>query len=66
MQLRIRSAATFPVDGVDWPRKLVIGWALGLLFELVFVGLAYIASEEAAFSIAPVFKLPDDMNSPVW
>lgn len=54
MQLRIRASARFPLEGVDWPRKLLMGGATGLLLELVFVGLAYLASEEAAFGIAPL------------
>ncbi|MBI2455748.1 MAG: DUF4013 domain-containing protein [candidate division NC10 bacterium] len=54
MQLRIRASARFPLAGVDWPRKLLMGGATGLLLELVFVGLAYLLSEEAAFGIAPL------------
>lgn len=54
MQLRIRASARFPLGGVDWPRKLLMGGATGLLLELIFVGLAYLASEEAAFGIAPL------------
>jgi len=53
MQLRIRASARFPLAGMDWPRKLLIGGATGLLLELVFVGLAYLASEEAAFGLSP-------------
>jgi len=45
------------MEGADWPRKLLIGGATGLLVELVFVGLAYLASEEAAFGIAPLVVL---------
>lgn len=54
MHLRIRASASFPFDGPAWPKKLLIGGATGLLLELVFVGLAYFASEEAAFGIAPL------------
>jgi hypothetical protein len=54
MQLRIRSSARFPLEGVDWQRKLLLGGATGLLLELVFAGLAYLASGEAAFDIAPL------------
>lgn len=54
MSLQIRASALFPLGGADWPRKLLIGGATGLLLELVFVGLAYLASEEAAFGIAPL------------
>lgn len=54
MQLRIKASARFPVEGVDWPRKLLMGGATGLLLELIFVGLAYLASEEAAFGVAPL------------
>jgi len=54
MSLQIKASALFPLGGVDWPRKLLIGGATGLLLELVFVGLAYLASEEAAFGIAPL------------
>jgi len=57
MQVRIRASARFPMEGADWPRKLLIGGATGLLVELVFVGLAYLASEEAAFGIAPLVVL---------
>ena len=57
MRVRIRASARFPLEGADWPRKLLIGGATGLLVELVFVGLAYLASEEAAFGIAPLVVL---------
>ena len=57
MRVRIRASARFPMEGADWPRKLLIGGATGLLVELVFVGLAYLASEEAAFGIAPLVVL---------
>jgi small basic protein len=39
---------------MDWPGKLLIGGATGLLLELIFVGLAYLISEEAAFGVAPL------------
>lgn len=54
MQLRIRTSVRFPLEGVDWQRKLLLGGATGVLLELIFVGLAYLASEEAAFGIAPL------------
>ena len=54
MQLRIKASARFPLEGVDWQRKLLLGGATGLLLELIFVGLAYLTSEEAAFGIAPL------------
>jgi hypothetical protein len=54
MGLQIKASIRFPLEGADWPRKLLIGGATGLLLELVFVGLAYFASEEAAFGIAPL------------
>jgi hypothetical protein len=54
MQLRIKASARFPLEGVDWQRKLLLGGATGVLLELVFVGLAYLTSEEAAFGIAPL------------
>ena len=54
MPLSITASARFPLTGTDWPRKLLIGGAIGLLLELIFVGLAYLASEEAAFGIAPL------------
>lgn len=54
MSLQIKASARFPLGGVDWPRKLLIGGGTGFLLELIFVGLAYLASEEAAFGIAPL------------
>ena len=54
MQLPIKASARFPLGGADWPRKLLIGGATGLVLELLFVGLTYLASEEAAFGIAPL------------
>lgn len=54
MRRRIKASTLFPVAGTDWPRKQLIGGATGLLLELVFVGLAYFVSEEAAFGIAPM------------
>jgi len=54
MQLWIRVSARFPLAGADWPRKLLIGGATGLLLELVFVGLTYLTSEVAAFEMAPL------------
>jgi hypothetical protein len=61
MRVRIRASARFPLEGSDWPRKLLIGGATCLLVEVIFVGLAYLASEEAAFGIAPLSVL---MNLP--
>jgi hypothetical protein len=61
MQLRVRAALRFPVSGGDWRRTLLIGGVTGLALELVFVGLAYLTSEEAAFGVAPlvvVLNLP--------
>jgi hypothetical protein len=57
MRLRVRASLRFPVAGVDWPRKLLIGGATSLLLELLFVGLAFLASEEAAFGVAPLVVL---------
>jgi len=54
MQLRISTSARFPLEGLDWQRKLLLGGATGLLLELIFVGLAYLTSEEAAFGVAPL------------
>lgn len=54
MAPQIKASALFPLGGVDWPRKLLIGGGTGFLLELVFVGLAYLGSEEAAFGIAPL------------
>jgi hypothetical protein len=54
MSLQIRASALFPLGGADWPRKLLIGGGTGFLLELIFVGLAYLGSEEAAFGIAPL------------
>jgi hypothetical protein len=53
MPIRIKASARFPLEGVDWQRKLLIGGMTGLLLELLFVGLAYLASGEAAFGLAP-------------
>ncbi|HSB68366.1 MAG TPA: DUF4013 domain-containing protein [Candidatus Methylomirabilis sp.] len=54
MRLRIKASARFPLAGLDWQRKLLIGGATGLLLELLFVGLTFLASEEVAFGIAPL------------
>lgn len=54
MWLQIKASALFPLGGADWPRKLLIGGGMGFLLELIFVGLAYLGSEEAAFGIAPL------------
>ncbi len=54
MQLPIGTSTRFPLEGPDWQRKLLLGGGTGLLLELIFVGLAYLASEEAAFGIAPL------------
>ncbi len=54
MRLGIGASARFPLEGADWQRKLLMGGATGLLLELIFVGLAYLASDEAAFGIAPL------------
>jgi len=53
MPIRIKGSARFPLEGVDWQRKLLIGGGTGLLIELIFVGLTYLASEEVAFGLAP-------------
>ena len=62
MRLRVQAAAAFPLEGTDWRRKVILGGATGLLLELLFVGLAYLASEEAAFGIAPIVVV---LNFPV-
>ncbi len=54
MLARIKAAARFPLEGTEWPRKLLMGGATSLLLELIFVGLAFLASGEAAFGIAPL------------
>ncbi len=54
MHLRIKASIRFPLEGVDWPRKLLIGGITGLLLEVIFVGLTFIVSNEAAFGLAPL------------
>jgi hypothetical protein len=54
MRVRIRASLGFPVEGAEWQRKLLLGGATGLLLELIFVGLAYLLTEEAAFGVAPL------------
>jgi hypothetical protein len=63
MRMHIRASAQFPVEGSGWPRKILIGGATGLLLELVFVGLTFLVSEEAAFQIAPLVAA---INVPVF
>ncbi len=63
MQLRVRAALRFPLLGADWPRKVIMGGATSLLLELLFVGLAYLLSEEAAFGVAPLVVA---LNLPAW
>jgi hypothetical protein len=63
MALQIKTAIRFPFEQSDAPRKLLIGGATGLLLQLIFVGLAYFASEEAAFGIAPLAVM---VNLPVF
>ncbi len=54
MQLRIRASLRFPVEGAEWASKLFLGGGTGLLLELIFVGLAYLLSDEIAFGVAPL------------
>jgi len=54
MQLRIRASLRFPVEGADWGRKLFLGGGTGLLLELVFVGVAYLLTDEIGFGVAPL------------
>jgi hypothetical protein len=54
MRLRVRAALCFPLAGRNWPRKVAIGGATGLLLELLFVGGAFLLSEEAAFGVSPL------------
>src|SRR5512142_1493527 len=63
MHGRVRAAVRFPMAGKDWPRKVILGGAISLLLELLFVGLAYVLSEEAAFGVAPLVVA---LNLPVW
>jgi len=61
MQLRIRSAVRFPLEGVGWGRHLFLGGGTGLLLELIFVGIAFILTEEVAVGVAPLavlFNIP--------
>lgn len=57
MQIRVRASLRFPLEGSEWARKLLLGGATGLLLELVFVGLAYLLTEEVAFGVAPLVVL---------
>jgi hypothetical protein len=57
MQLRIRASLRFPAEGADWGRKLFLGGGTGLLLELIFVGVAYLLSEEVALGVAPLVVL---------
>jgi hypothetical protein len=57
MRLRIRASLRFPLEGEDWGRKLFLGGGTGLLLELVFVGLAYLLTEEIGFGVAPLVVL---------
>ncbi len=50
----LRASLTSPLRGPGSPRKLFIGAVIGVFLELVFLGFAYLVSEEPAFSIAPL------------
>jgi len=54
MRPRIGASVRFPLEGADWQRKLLMGGATGFLLELIFVGLAYLVSDDAAFGVAPL------------
>lgn len=54
MRLRIRAALVFPIAGADWPRKMLLGGATGLILEAFFLGFTHLASGEAAFNVAPL------------
>jgi hypothetical protein len=62
MRLRIKASIWFPLEGADWPRKLLLGGVTGLLIEVILVGLTFIVSEEAAFGLAPLAVM---LNFPV-
>jgi len=54
MRRHLRSSARFPLRGPDWQHALLMGGATGLLLELIFVGLTYLASQEATFHLSPL------------
>jgi hypothetical protein len=54
MRVRIRAALRFPVAGGEWPRKILLGGATGLVLEAFFLGFTHLASGEAAFNVAPL------------
>ena len=50
----VSASLRFPLHGPGSARKLFIGAIIGLFLEVVFLGFAYLVSEEPAFSIAPL------------
>ncbi len=50
----VTASLRFPLHGPGSARKLFIGAIIGLFLEVVFLGFAYLVSEEPAFSIAPL------------
>ncbi len=54
MAIPLRASLAYPLRGPGSARKLFIGAAVGVFLELVFLGFAYLVSEEPAFSIAPL------------
>jgi hypothetical protein len=54
MRVRIRAALAFPIAGDEWPRKILLGGATGLVLEAFFLGFTHLASGEAAINVAPL------------
>ena len=54
MRDRLARAAAFPFDDREWRRKMVIGGAIGLAVEVLFVVVGFLTSRELAFEAAPL------------
>ncbi|MGH7410898.1 MAG: hypothetical protein ACREJ6_07570, partial [Candidatus Methylomirabilis sp.] len=54
MRDRLARALSFPFEDREWPSKIVIGGAVGLAVEGLFVVVGFLLSRELALEASPL------------
>ncbi len=54
MRDRVARAAVFPLEDRQWAPKIIIGGALGLALEALFVASGFLLSRELALEVSPL------------
>lgn len=54
MRNRVARALAFPFEDREWPAKIVIGGAIGLAVQALFVAIGFLFSREVALEASPL------------